>query len=487
MLKRLTVVAASLLCAPVLAQQTSQFEISYIDPAGQGAYDPAAFNVDGKDTTVGEYRRELIQHVARVVSLQFNHTVPHKIDVNFGVPKGFAAMTLGPSFSEFTESDEKDPYGFLTVGRHYPSTLVSALTGKKISSDEDAIMSFADAPQDLTPTGDYEYPPIVYSAYHEMMHVLGFATTDCLGDCIPQPVSQHSHFSSNIYYNDAGTIKAFDSLTLADKTTAYLSIDNLWFGGSATSKDAAMDELTAGHSNGYVYMYATPNPDTDNVDGQSGSHFSFDVQPAQLMHSARASTDDLGMAAYLLCDAGWCQEGGKVIEQSVDAFINVNASSESETVIDISISENLNVGVDEFELTIYRAPDMQIIDFQDTENACVTITGGYRCVSGLSALEKVELRLIVTPANEYRLIGELRSTGFDVDRNGFNNILDTTLVKANAAPVVTSPTTPAPTPAPTPTAVSSDSGGGSMSLMLIPLAFFAFYRRNIRQLRVKYL
>lgn len=477
MLKLTTILAVTLLSVSALAENVSMFNIHYNDSSGTGVRSTEPFTTsEGRVTTVGEYRKELIEHTTRAVSLQFNHVVPHKLVLDFKAPSGYAALTSGPSFTEFSEYDRKDKFGFLEVGRSYPSTLVSALKSIKNSHDEDAVVSFADNVDDLRTNREHVYPPIVYSAYHEMMHVLGFVGTDCLGKCIPEPTSKKGHISPYLYYNDNGTVKAFESLSMTKKTHAYMSTDKLWFGGSETSRNAAMKELSAGHTNGFVYMFATPSVETGSVDPQAGNHFSFEVQPAQLMRSSRASTVDIGMAAYLLCDAGWCQRGGKVIEQSVKAVLNENASSDTESVIDITVSENLNVGVKEFELTIIPDAGMNVIEFQDPDGVCSERNGGYYCLGGLNPYEKMNARLIVTPSNEYTLKGDLRSTGFDVDRNGFNNILDVTLSKAAAPlPVQTAPVTSAPAKTEN---GGGGSGGGSMSFVMLPLLLVALIRRK---------
>jgi len=464
-------------CA-VLAQEESKFLLDYIDPIDKGALSTKAFTTsDGQETTVGEYRKEMIERAIRAVSLQFNHVVSHKLEIEFGVPEGFGAVTLGPIFSEHNEFKLSDEFGFLEVGRQYPSTLVSSLIGKRSLNeiDADATVSFADNEGHLVVRDGNTYPYIVYAAYHELMHVLGFLATDCLGNCLPEPVSTDSHFSQNIYVGQEEGPVSFESLTLEQKTEAYMSTNNLWFGGSQASKDAATNELTSGHFNGYVYMFATPTEINGvvDVDAQSGSHFSFDVLPAQLMHSAGALTEDLGMAAYLLCDAGWCQDGGKVIEQSVSAELNENASSETQTVIDIVVSENLNVGVDEFVLIIRPGQKVSLIEFQDPNDICVEIDTGYKCTSALAALTKVNLRMLVSPADEYVIAGELRSTGFNVDRNGFNNLLDVTLIKEKEEE---------PTPLPIPTPNASDEGsGGAISMIILLLLMTAILRKYGRR------
>lgn len=463
MLKLTIVLVVALLSATAFAEDESMFNVSYVDAADKGANSKTPFvTSEGKETTVGQYRQELVDLAALAVSLQFNHVVPHEIDVNFKAPEGYGAITYGPSFTEFTEFNRADKFGFLEVGRTYPATLVSALKSIRTAQDEDATVSFADNVEHLRVESGYDYAPIVYTMYHELMHVLGFATTDCLGKCIPEPVSKNSHVSPYIYYNSDRGLKPFESLSINQKTDAYLSIDKLWFGGSEASKNAAMAELTSGHVNGFVYMYATPNSDTGSVDGQSGDHFSFDVQPEQLMYSSRARTTDLGMAAYLLCDVGWCQDGGRVIEQSVSAVFDENASSDTESVIEVSVRENINVSVNEFELVITPDAAMNVLEFQDPNGMCSERNNGYYCTGSLGALGKMNVRLIVSPLEEYVLKGHLRSTAFDVDRDGFNNILDVTLAK-----------TPEPKPIAPITEVKTEpkgsESGGSMSFLIFSL------------------
>tara|TARA_R110001583_G_scaffold161109_1_gene313019 strand:- start:8714 stop:10204 length:1491 start_codon:yes stop_codon:yes gene_type:complete len=486
--KKLLALSITAMLSASAMSQTNHFDIDYADPQGFGVNDTEQFMSPTGETTIGEYRKGLIELATRAVSLQFNFTTQHHLIIDFTAPNGYAALTSGPIFSEVLDGSVTDSFGVMELGRTYPSTLVSALTEVEYIYGEDAKVSFSDKQTSLEANDDEKYPGIVYDAYHEMMHVLGFVTTDCLGTCIPEPVSRDSHVSSFIYYNDAGVIKEFESLSLSQKTDAYLSTDGLRFGGSQASRDAAVNELTSGHQDGYVYMHSTPNENGD-VDSQSGGHFSFDVSPAQLMYSSRAATEDIGMAAYLLCDVGWCRGQGKVIEQSVTASVNENASDENEMVIDMSISENINVGVDEFEFTFTTDPDVELISFEDTAELCSSIGGGsYRCNGELGALSTVELRLIVTNSEAYTLKGELKSTGFDVDRNGFNNILDAHFenkqvdVEDSTDGESTDDDSTSDDPTPTTPIVSApqpqSGGGGSMSYILLPMLLLAVLRRR---------
>ena len=484
--KKLLVLSVTSMLSASAASQTNYFTIDYADPQSFGVNDQSPFTSPDGDTTVGEYRKELIELATRAVSLQFNFTTQHQLIVDFKAPDGFGAITLGPIFSELISEGEKDEYGVMEFNRSYPSTLASALTGKAFTSDEDAIISFSNNENPLEFRNNSKYPGLVYDTYHEMAHVLGFVATDCLGNCQPEPVSRDSHISQFFYYNDAGVVTDYESLSLSKKTEAYLSTDKFWYGGTQTSRDAAIGELTSGHQNGYVYMHSTPNQD-GGVDSQSGSHFSFDVLPAQLMHSSRAATEDLGMAAYLLCDTGWCRGGlGKVIEQSVVAELNENASSDTESVIDITISENLNVGVDEFEFTFTTDPNVELVSFEDTADSCSELgDGAYRCTGSLGFLSSVDLRLVVAPFENYNLTGELRSTGFDVDRNGFNNILDVSFasqdsnVDDSTGGDSGSGTTPVPVTTPQTQPQNDSGGGGSMSFIMLPLLLIAALGRRV--------
>ena len=231
-------------------------------------------------TTLGAYRQESIELATRAVALQFNTGVEYLIHVNFGVPEGYGATTSGPNFSEFTEFDKEDEFGLLEIGRKYPMTLQSALVGVDLNTyDEDAVISFSDTPSYAEINDDDKHPYVVYAAYHEMMHFMGFVALDCLGNCIPEPSSPKTHLSSHFYYNDDGTVRVFDNLTIDEKTTAYKSTNNLWFGGSDTTKQAANNELTGGVSDGYIYIHATPEETTGNVDPQGvlTSHLMFNL------------------------------------------------------------------------------------------------------------------------------------------------------------------------------------------------------------------
>jgi hypothetical protein len=410
------------------------FDIEYIDVEGVGSFDPTPITKpDGTLSTLGDYRQELIEFTARAVSLQFNFDVDFYLKVDFGTPDGYAATTLGPIFSTHYEAAPDDDFGILEIGRSYPQTLESALRGVDVNNiDEDAIISFANTPSYVN-SDHYQYPYVVHSAYHEMMHVLGFSAPDCLGNCIPEPITFESHISAFFYYNDEGNIRSFDSLDITEKQDVAMLTDSLWFFGSEPTKKAAEYELTSGHTNGNIYIHTTPDEYSGGVDPQALAHLSPNVQPEQLMHSYGARTEDLGMAAYILCDIGWCRNQGKVIEQSVSLSLNENASSESETSIDVVITDNLGVGVDEWELNLVST-DINILSIEGNSANCSATDNGYYCTGHLAPSEQVLIQIFATPAESYTIDGELRSMGLDVDRNGFNNIVDTTLITEGSDP-----------------------------------------------------
>ena len=156
------------------------------------------------------------------------------------------------------------------------------------------------------------------------------------------------------------------------------------------------------------------------------------------------------------------------------------------------MAENLNVGVDNWQLN-FDVSNLSVIDLQSNEAVCTSSGSTYSCEGTLLANDEVLIRLLVDPSESYSITGELRSTGYDVDRNGFNNIADTIILAEssdtnpdpdpdpNTDPDPDNNTDPGTNTDPEPIDTSSSSGGGSLFYLLLPL----FGMTALRRLKMK--
>jgi hypothetical protein len=477
-------------------------KIQFKDGAGSGVNDTTPLTLpDGSNTTVGEFRKTTIEYVTRAVSLQFKNDVQLRWDVEFKTNAGYDALTLGPAFTAVTPSNQ-DSAGIAAIGKHYPTTLLSALAGRDVGFQgyEHATTQFLANPQNvqsqIAPGSGKSVLTAI--AYHELIHVYGFADSACLGSCIPERSAKPSHISQLYWYRDpSGNLVSYDALDLDGREAAGKSSDRFLAGGALAAprtSAAAREELTAGtysdNSGNYVQMFATPTKDND-WDGQVGSHISFDVQPMQLMHSTAGHTQDLGIAASILCDAGWCRKTGQVIDISATAKLNSNASTSTTSYIDVKFENLTNSDVDKLKAQVRLDAQYAGASISGDQQGCTIEGTTLNCAFDLPALTSKTLTITIgaLPNAGYVVAGEVYSEDFDVDRNGFNNILDATI---KAAPVSnpgggtgggsgggtgggsgggsgnggTGNNPP-----------SSESSGGSMSLWVIGLLALAGWRR----------
>lgn len=468
--------------------------IEYKDGTGIGVNDMTPLTLsDGTQTTVGAFRKSTIEHVARAVSLQFNNNVRLRWGVEFKTNSGYDALTLGPAFTFVTESNQ-DIAGIAFIGKAYPTTLLSALNGRDVGfpNDSHASTQFLANSQNIqsqiAPSSGQSV--LTSIAYHELIHVYGFSDSACLGSCIPKRSANPSHISQLYWYRDPnGKLVSYDALDLDGREAAGKSNDRFLAGGTLAAprtSAAVREELTAGtysdNSGNYVQMFATPTKDND-WDGQVGSHVSFDVQPMQLMHSTAARVQDLGIAAAMLCDAGWCRKTGQVIDVSAQAALDTNASTASKTYIDVTFKNQTNADVDRLQAQVRLDAKYAGVTLSGDQQGCVLEAQVLSCVFDLAALssKKISLTLGALTDAGYVIAGEVYSTDFDVDRNGFNNILDATLKAAPSNPGSGGGTgnggTGAGGSGNTTTPPSSESSGGSMPLWTIGLLVLAGWRR----------
>lgn len=479
---------------------TTPLEIVYLDAENVGVNDPKMITLDdGTEVSLGEFRKNAIEHVARAVSLQFNTDQTFYWDVKFQTNAGYDALTLGPVMSEVrAEEASADSYGVLEAGRSYPKILADTLSGSssRYGNDSYAETMFADYsnnPQSniKESSGQPEFYSIVY---HELVHYYGFADSSCLGDCIPQRSSSPSHISKGMWFhNHDGGVSAYDDASLDEKEEAGMSVDGLLYLGSEATQNAASQELSGGTQvwgfQTYLEMYATAT--NGKWDGQVGGHLSDALQPAQLMRSSAARVQDMGMAAFMLCDMGWCRGVGQVIDLQATASLDENASDEDTTYINVTFTNNTNAIVDKVKAEVRL--DATYTDAVIETNDICTVDGDVlSCEMTLSELSEEQITISVGSLQNagYEIAGEIYSDDFDVDRNGFNNILDATLTvtqeddnsddgsddsdtgnDSNTDTGTTTPVTPAPEPA------KSKSGGSMSYWMALMLGVIAWRRK----------
>ncbi|MBD80296.1 MAG: hypothetical protein CL840_15380 [Crocinitomicaceae bacterium] len=481
---------------------TTPVEIKYLDDENAGVNDPKMITLDnGTEVSLGQFRKDAIEHVARAVSLQFNTDQTFYWDVKFQNNAGYDALTLGPVLTEVrAEVAALDPTGSLEAGRNFPKIIIDTLTGTsgKYEADESygetMFADYANNPQSdiVESSGQPEFYSIVY---HELVHYYGFTESSCLGDCIPERSSTPSHMSKGMWYHDHdGGISAYDSASLDEKEEAGMSIDGLLYLGSDATQDAADAELAGGsqiwNSQTYLEMFATPT--NGKWDGQVGGHLADSLQPAQLMRSSAARVQDMGMAAFMLCDMGWCRGEGQVIDLQATATLDENASDETTTYINVTFTNNTNAVVDKVKAQV-RLDAAYTDAVVESNDICSADGNVLSCEMTLSELSEEQITISVGALQEagYSIEGEVYSNDYDVDRNGFNNILDATLNIAeddnsdngnsdddtdtgngNDSNTDTGTTTPT-----TPEASKSKSGGSMSYWMALMLGAVAWRRK----------
>jgi hypothetical protein len=495
-------ICATLIALPSVAlAAATPVAITYKDAAGVGVNDTTPLTLpDGTNTTVGEFRKKTIEYVSRAVSLQFNNDVKLRWDVEFKTNAGYDALTLGPTFTAVTPSNQ-DSAGIAIIGKNYPTTLLSALAGRDVGFQgyEHATTQFLANPQNIQSqiapgSGKSVLTSIVY---HELIHVYGFADSACLGSCIPERSAKPSHISQLYWYRDpSGNLVSYDALDLDGREAAGKSSDRFLAGGALAAprtSAAAREELTAGtysdNSGNYVQMFATPTKDND-WDGQVGSHISFDVQPMQLMHSSAGHTQDLGIAASILCDAGWCRKTGQVIDIRATAKLNSNASTSTTSYIDVKFENLSNSDVDKLKAQVRLDSQYAGATISGDQQGCTLEGVVLNCAFDLTALNTKTLTITTGPLSSagYVIAGEVYSDDFDVDRNGFNNILDATIKTESTSnpgtgtgggtPGGNTGGTPGGNTGGTPGGDTGGSSGGSMSWWMLAVLMVAARRRN---------
>lgn len=417
---------------------TTPIEIKYLDGENVGVNDSTMITLDdGATMPLGQFRQEAIEYVTRAVSLQFNTDQTFFWGVKFQNNAGYDALTLGPVMTEVIPGDLTfDPTGTLESGRQFPKILIDTLTGKSSKYEPEetyAETMFADYESNAqSKIVDSSGQPELYSIiYHELIHYYGFTDTTCLGNCNPERSSSPSHISKGMWFHDHDDgLSSYDSASLDEKEEAGMSVDGLLYLGSDATQSAAAYELAGGVQNwnglSYLEMFATPIDGKWN--GQVGSHLADSLQPAQLMRSSAARVQDMGMAAFMLCDMGWCRSTGQVIDLEAVAAIDENSSDENTTYITVTLKNNTNAVVDQVKANVRLDDAYEDVTIASNDN-CIVDGFVLTCDITFSELGEEEITLTFGSLqdNGYTIAGEIYSNDYDVDRNGFNNILDATL------------------------------------------------------------
>ncbi|MEE2003317.1 hypothetical protein QWY20_17840 [Alkalimonas sp. MEB108] len=400
------------------------FDVRFVDPPGQGFHSTEPFSGHGGNqaTTLGEARKNVLFRAVDMVRSQVYGSGTIVWEVQFQEIEGYGALTLGPSFSELTHlpSSDENISGFdFEVGRHYPSTLMLALTNKQRSfgdeNDADAETLFSEYGSYYGYDADDVRHSFLAVVLHELVHVLGFTDLKCLTNCIPEPSSQKTHFSRLVY----GESNPVDEMSIDEMLPFYVSGNKLWFKGSEATKQAAVSNLTGGHTDGKLHLHAEL-PYT----GQNGSHFAPHMYPAQLMYSAGANTTEFGMAAYVLCDIGWCAGTGKVQDLAVMLELDPGFSNEPTTVTGYLLNSSNS---------LLRKPELELnipanIELSNLPTDCSLNQTLLRCsYDSITEGQKQEFSFTLTAASgTYHLYGRAYARDYIVDPNGANNIIDIT-------------------------------------------------------------
>lgn len=433
---------ASLFTSPFIAY-AGQIKVVFADAEGVGFNSQEQYSAVGGNNakTLGEARKNVLFRAVRMIESQINIASNFTIEVEFSDLDGYGAITRGPSFTSFIEG-QSNPYGILEVGRQYPINLLYSLQDNEsnfwgleiypvsrtsFSATDSTYLGFDNNGVDRS---------FISTTLHELAHVMGFANLDCLGNCFPEPISLPSHFTKFVF-GQGEPLEVFDDLSISEKEKLVSSNDRLLFIGSNTTQSKLADLLTAGIHNGAVELHAD-----GELDGQEIAHFSPNVYPEQLMWSVGGNVLNLGAAAYILCDVGWCRGTGKVIDIAL-SIENTNFHAEPSQRVDIDfILENFTeTPVNDLLLEI-RIPEGVVLSNALLDNGDCQILDGsvLSCtVQRLDAQEMLDMHFLLSgDIGQYELTGELSSASFDVDTNGSNNLFDIDFnVTTNQKPEIT--------------------------------------------------
>jgi hypothetical protein len=431
------------ICASSTIANAGEIRVVFSDLEGVGFNSQEPYVPEGGNnaTTLGEARKNVLFRTIRMIQSQINITSDFAIEVEFEALSGYGAITLGPTFSSFDEGDA-NPYGIMEVGREYPRNLRYSLQDIDTSSwnlENDPASSTRFSPNESTYLGfdnDGQQRSFISTTLHELTHVMGFASLNCLGDCFPAPLSKPSHFTKFVF-GEGDPLVAFDGLSISEQENVASSNDGLLFFGSSTTQSKLTGLLTGGIHDGAVELHAD-----GQLDGQEIAHFSPNVYPEQLMWSVGGNVLDLGAAAYVLCDVGWCRGTGKVIDIALKVENTKFKALPNQWIdVDFVVENSTDVSASDLLLEI-RFPEGTVLSNALLEKGnCQILNNTLMSCSAenIDAQETLDVHFILSgDVGNYVLSGELSSTSFDVDSNGNNNLFDIEFTSSlNHAPQIT--------------------------------------------------
>ncbi|MBA6342467.1 hypothetical protein H4J59_15855 [Colwellia sp. MB02u-10] len=431
------------ICTSSSIANADEIRVVFSDAEGVGFNSQEAYVPEGGNnaTTLGEARKNVLFRTIRMIESQINITSDFAIEVEFEALSGYGAITLGPSFSSFDEGGAS-PYGIMEVNRQYPTNLRYSLQNIDTSSwdiESDPVSSTQFSPNSSIYLGfdnEGQHRSFITTTLHELTHVMGFASLNCLGDCFPAPLSKPSHFTKFVF-GEGDPLVVFDNLSIREQEEVVSSGDGLLFLGSTSTQSKLSGLLTGGIHNGAVELHAD-----GQLDGQEIAHFSPNVYPEQLMASVGSNVLNLGAAAYVLCDIGWCRGSGKVIDIGLNVEnTKFKALPNDGVYVDFNIENATDAPASDLLLEI-RFPEGTALSNALLENGQCTINNNalMSCTAkNIGANETLDVHFMLSGnIGDYALSGELSSTSFDVDSNGNNNLFDIEFTAtSNQAPQIT--------------------------------------------------
>jgi hypothetical protein len=403
--------------------------ITYLDEAGTGFYstEPYAPTSENPSTTLGEARRYVLERTVKMFSTQFYNPTPIFWGVSLeDLGGGFGAITLGPVFTEFTQGSPTDDFGILKTGTQYPRLLIDALTNNvnrtmHSEDDYDATTTFSSYGKDYGFSGSDEGFRFASVVLHELVHVIGFNSTDCLRGCIPQSSSNKSHYNQYIYA-EGNYNKIWEELTLLEKEDAAMLENILFFKGSDDTLNFATNQLNSGTSNNGIGLHSGVNSD-GSWDGQSITHLSPKITPAQLMFSAGADLNELGAAAYMLCDTGWCRNDGFVADLSVTSINDASVKPNIMSTISFEIANLSNDTVKDIYFEFEIPDGVDVNESSSTDGCNVTEKTAICEITELFSEQYINIDIAITATEgEHTIDSKLYSESFIVDPKGANNL-----------------------------------------------------------------
>jgi hypothetical protein len=407
---------------------------------GFNSTEPYSSTAENPSTTLGEARRFVLEKTVKMFSTQFYSNSPIFWGVSFEEIEGYGAITLGPGMREHTQYSLSDDYGVLKYGLHYPKPLRNALlnnVGRVLLGEEDydATTEFTSSANDYSISGTDDGHRFSATILHELVHVIGFASLDCLRGCFPTSVSLDGHYNQFVFV-EGDYNKTWNGLSLLEKEEAAMLEDILFFKGSDATFEFALNNLHSGITNNGIGLHSGVNDD-GTWDGQSVAHLSSKITPMQLMFSAGADVNELGAAAYILCDIGWCRNEGFVADLSVTSANEVSIKPNIASIISFEIANLSSRTVEDIYFELEIPNDVDVIESGST-NGCKFSDQIFTCkITELLAEQYIDIDVtIISTEGQHIIDSKLYSKSFIVDPKGANN-LNTLNITSEEAPFPT--------------------------------------------------